>query len=184
MRLIGAESIKMTSRTRDRSLGFTMVEAMIVVAIMGLLVALAAPPLSDFLENAQARQNTNELLSSLLLARSEAVTRNMPVSLCTAGSSLTACNAGMDWTDGWISFEDIDADGVRDIGEELIEQHSELNSTTLIRAVNFSDFITYLPSGGVSSMGSFNVCVGDASARLITINVTGRPRLTDGSCGQ
>jgi type IV fimbrial biogenesis protein FimT len=156
---------------------------MIVVAIFGLLLALAAPPLSDFVEDVQARQNTNELLSSLLLARSEAVTRNQPVSICTAdGTSPIACNASKGWHDGWISFEDLDLDGVRDVGEELIDQHSGLDDTSVITTVNFSDFVTYLPSGGVSTAGNFNLCVGDASARQIMVNATGRPRLTNGSC--
>jgi len=167
----------------DRNSGFTMIEAMIVVAIFGVLLALAAPPLTDFVEDAQARQNTNEFLSSLLLARSESVTRNQTVSMCTAdGAALTICNSGKDWHDGWISFEDLDADGVRDVGEELIDQHSGLDDTSVVSSVNFSDFVTYLPSGGVSSAGTFSLCVGDASARQITVNATGRPRLSDGTC--
>jgi len=173
----------MSKTTMDKNAGFTIVEVMIVVAIFGVLLALAAPPLTDFLEDAQARQNTNEFLSSLLLARSEAVTRNQTVSMCTAdGAALTVCNTGRDWHDGWISFEDLDSDGVRDVGEELIDQHSGLDETSVVTSVNFSDFVTYLPSGGVSSAGTFSLCVGDASARQITVNATGRPRLADGSC--
>lgn len=163
--------------------GFTVIEAMIVVAILSVLLALAAPPLTDFLEDMQARQNTNELLSSLLLARSEAVTRNRTVSLCTAnGVAATTCDTSRSWHDGWISFEDLDADGVRDVGEEIIDQHSGMDSTSVVTSVNFSDFLTYLPSGGVSSAGSFNLCVGDLLSRQIVVNATGRPRLTTGSC--
>ena len=173
----------MTKLKKDKSRGFTIIEAMIVVAIFGVLLALAAPPLTDFLEDVQSRQNTNEFLSSLLLARSEAVTRNQTVSMCTAdGTAPTVCNAARDWHDGWISFEDLDADGVRDVGEELIDQHSGLDDTSVITTVNFNDFVTYLPSGGVSSAGTFSLCVGDASARQITVNATGRPRLSEGTC--
>ena len=173
----------MAKYVKHKNSGFTLIEVMIVVAIFGVLLALAAPPLTDFLEDAQARQNTNEFMSSLLLARSEAVTRNQTVSICTAdGTAPTVCNTSKDWHDGWISFEDLDADGVRDVGEELIGQHSGLDDTSVVTTVNFDDFVTYLPSGGVSSAGTFSLCVGDASARQITVNATGRPRLTEGSC--
>ena len=167
----------------NRTAGFTLIEAMIVVAIFGVLLSLAAPPLTDFLEDVQSRQNTNELLSSLLLARSEAVTRNQVVTICTAdGGSPTTCNTGKNWHDGWISFEDLDGDGTRDVGEELIDQHSGLDDTSVVTTASYDDFLTYLPSGGVSTGGSFNLCVGDSSARQVVINVTGRPRLADGSC--
>ena len=162
--------------------GFTIVEALIVIAVFSILIALAAPPLTDFLEQVQARQNTNEFLSSLLLARSEAVTRNRSVSVCTAdGGGATVCDTGKDWHDGWISFEDLDSDGVRDVGDDLIDQHSGLDDTSVVSTVNFSDFLTYLPAGGISSAGEFTLCVG-STARQITVNATGRPRLSDTSC--
>ncbi|MEZ5491486.1 MAG: GspH/FimT family protein [Gammaproteobacteria bacterium] len=89
---------------------------------------------------------------------------------------------GKDWHDGWISFEDLDGDGTRDVGEELIDQHSGLDDTSVVTSVSYDDFLTCLPSGGVSTGGSFTLCVGDSSARQIVVNVTGRPRLADGSC--
>ncbi len=167
----------------SRNSGFTLIEGLVVIAIFSVLLTLAAPPLTDFLEDVQSRQNTNELMSSLLLARSEAVTRNRTVTMCTAdGVAPTSCDAGKDWHDGWISFEDLDGDGSRDAGEVLIEQHSGLDKTSVVTSVNFSDNLTYLPSGGISSSGTFNLCVGDLSARQIVVNATGRPRLTSGSC--
>ena len=173
----------MAIRKFDKNSGFTIVEVMIVLVIFGVLLALAAPPLTDFVEDVQARQNTNEFLSSLLLARSEAVTRNATVSMCTAdGTAPTVCDTGKDWHDGWISFEDVDGDGTRDIGDELIDQHSGLDDTSVVTTVNFNDFLTYLPSGSINSAGAFNLCVGDAPLRRIIVNATGRPRIEDGTC--
>jgi type IV fimbrial biogenesis protein FimT len=173
----------MSSRITGKTRGFTIIEAIIVVAIFGVLLALAAPPLSDFLNQMQARQNTNEFLASLLLARSEAVTRNQAVSMCTAnGAGATVCDTGRSWHDGWISFEDLDSDGIRDMGEDIIDQHSGLDDTSVVSTVNFDDFLTYLPSGATFSAGAFNLCVGEASARQINVNATGRPRLSESVC--
>lgn len=173
----------MNSVLAKQNSGFTLIEAMVVVAIFGVLLTLAAPPLTDFLEDVQSRQNTNEFLASLLLARSEAVTRNRAVTLCTAnGSAPTTCDTSRDWQDGWLSFEDLDTDGVRDVGEDIIDQHSGLDDTSVVSTVNFDDFLTYLPSGNVPGAGSFTICVGGDSARQIVVNATGRPRLAEGSC--
>lgn len=167
----------------NKGRGFTIIEALIVVSVLGVLLAVAAPPLTNFLEESQARQNTNEFLSSLLLARSEAVTRNRPVTMCTVDAgSPDDCDTSKDWHDGWLSYEDLDEDGVRDVGEEIIDQHSGLDDTSVVTTVNFSDNLTYTPSGRVSSAGTFNLCVGSSSARLIVINATGRPRLSEGVC--
>ena len=167
----------------SKDAGFTVIAALIVVAIFGLLLAIAAPPLTDFLNEVQARQNTNEFLSSLLLARSEAVTRNRPVSMCKIdASTLEDCDSDNAWHDGWLSFEDLDEDGVLDVGEEIIDQHAGLDDTTIITTVNFSDHLTYTPSGRVSSAGAFNLCVGHTSASRIGVNATGRPRIVEGVC--
>ena len=167
----------------SKNKGFTIVEAIIVIAIFGVLLAVAAPSLTDYLNQVQSRQNTNEFLSSLLLARSEAVTRNSMVSMCMTDSSAPqVCDSDNGWHEGWIAFEDVDGDGTRDIGDELVEQHSGLDDTSVVSSVNFSDHVTYLPSGSVSSSGSFTVCVGGSSARSIVVNATGRPRLTEATC--
>lgn len=165
------------------SKGFTLIEALVVVAVVGVLLGLAAPPLGNFLQEMQARQNTNDLLGSLLLARSEAVTRNGVVTMCMVQATApNACDADGAWHDGWMSFHDLDADGSRDPGEEIIDSHGSLDDTSVVSTLNFATHLSYLPSGGISSPGGFNVCVGGSSARSIVLNAAGRPRLAAGAC--
>lgn len=69
----------LTTRGFPRQQGVTLIEAMISLAILGILIAMAAPAIGDWLLNAQIRTATESLLDGLQKARNEAVRRNAPV---------------------------------------------------------------------------------------------------------
>lgn len=56
-----------------RQPGFTIIEMMVVIAILAILVALAAPAMSDFIEKRRLIGAAEELYSQLQFARSEAI---------------------------------------------------------------------------------------------------------------
>jgi type IV fimbrial biogenesis protein FimT len=70
--------------------GATLIEMMIVVAIIGILASLSTPMVSTYLQNAKLRASADELKEALELARSEAIKRNDTV-------KFTALNGG-GWT--------------------------------------------------------------------------------------
>ncbi|MBF0147934.1 MAG: GspH/FimT family pseudopilin [Magnetococcales bacterium] len=59
--------------------GFTMVELMIVVAIVGITVAIATPQLTRFMDFKHLKGAGNTLVADLQLARSEAIQNNKEV---------------------------------------------------------------------------------------------------------
>lgn len=73
-----------------QSRGASLIEMMIVVAIIGILASLSTPMISTYLQNAKLRATTDELKEALALARSEAIKRNDTV-------KFTALNGG-GWT--------------------------------------------------------------------------------------
>ncbi|HZF81735.1 MAG TPA: prepilin-type N-terminal cleavage/methylation domain-containing protein [Rubrivivax sp.] len=88
--------------TPPRTRGFSVVELMIGVALMGLLAALAAPSFSDWLRNARVRTVADALQSGLRLGQAEAVRRYRQVVLFRTASqvcneTVTASNAGNFW---------------------------------------------------------------------------------------
>jgi len=68
--------------------GFSTTETMAVLAIAGVLLAVGAPAMADFLATQRVKSAAMDLRSSLMLARSEAIKRNTNVSLTAIGGSL------------------------------------------------------------------------------------------------
>jgi type IV fimbrial biogenesis protein FimT len=69
--------------------GFSLIELMIVLAIMGLLLVLGVPSFSLLLQNAQVRTAAESVENGLNLARVEAVRRNALVSFTLVGNDWT-----------------------------------------------------------------------------------------------
>jgi type IV fimbrial biogenesis protein FimT len=75
----------------DSSKGFTLVEAMVVVAILGLMLAYAAPAFSTWLQNARIRATAESIQQGLMLARSEATSRNAQVRFQLTSDLTSGC---------------------------------------------------------------------------------------------
>lgn len=67
------------SADRSEAAGFTTVELMIVVAMVAVLIAVAVPSFTDFLSKRRVDGVMSELVIDMHYARSEAVSRNLPV---------------------------------------------------------------------------------------------------------
>ena len=80
--------------------GFTVVELLIAMAVMGVFAALAAPALTTFISAQQVRAASTDLHASLQSARSQAITRNGPVNVTPAEG---------DWARGWTITDDTGA---------------------------------------------------------------------------
>jgi type IV fimbrial biogenesis protein FimT len=72
--------------------GFTLIELMVVVAILAIITTAAAPSFRSFLEGQRVKGMAYDLTADLMLARSEALKRNASVSIVRSGD---------DWGQGW-----------------------------------------------------------------------------------
>lgn len=145
--------------------GFTLVEMLITVAVLGILVAIAVPSFNNMIERNQVATASNDLLSSLLAARSEAVKQERNVVVAKDGS----------WSDGWT---------IKDPDDNLILQHKTTHDNLSVAGNGeVEDSITYAPSGRTSvalTAGDdyFDIAMGDKE-RCVIFSTTGRPSVGD-----
>ena len=59
--------------------GFTLVELMVTVVLLGILAMFAYPSFSNFIQNGQIRASAESVMSGLQLARAESIRRNAMV---------------------------------------------------------------------------------------------------------
>ena len=92
--------------TNSRNKGFTLLELMTAVAVLGVLLAIGVPSFNATLRANRLVAVTNDLVTALNIARSEAVKRGQGVSVCAANSALNDCSGTTAWDQGWIVFSD------------------------------------------------------------------------------
>ena len=161
--------------------GFTVIELMIVVGVIGILLAVGLPGLQDTVSRMSTNSQAKALVASLNFARSEAIKRGGVVSVC-ASSSGSDCAADA-WSDGWIVFVDADEDatggaGSVDAGDEVLRVYQGLRSGTL----EFSEAMQQHDAQGFATntaVATFLLCPEDgnsANAQSVEIALTGRGR--------
>jgi len=96
--------------------GFTLLELMIVLAIVGIMVALAGPSFQSSIQNSNIASARDALANGVKMTRGEALYTKTPSTLC-ASTDQSACSGGSDWEQGWIVFSDFDGDGSLDAGD-------------------------------------------------------------------
>ncbi len=105
--------------------GFTVVELLVTVCLIGVLAGIGAPALADLAHSVRLRGQAQTLLFALHLARTEAIRRNGRVTLCKSADGQT-CATGGRWDQGLIVFEDANSNGLREAGEALLHREGAL----------------------------------------------------------
>ncbi|MER2517116.1 MAG: GspH/FimT family pseudopilin [Candidatus Accumulibacter phosphatis] len=80
--------------------GFSLIELIVGMAILGILMSIGIPAFSDWMRNAKLRTATESVLNGLQLARAEAVRRNARVRfslVTTIDDTCALANAGPNW---------------------------------------------------------------------------------------
>lgn len=147
--------------------GLTLVEMLVVMAIMAILLTIAVPAFHDASLGNKLNAIANGFASSGQLARSEAIKRNRPVTLC-ASSDTETCSG--DWSDGWIVLDET--------ADEIIQKEQAIPNGFLLQAGDGVDSIVFLPTGVGATVTTLTACRYSPSAgtqkRVIKTSVTGR----------
>jgi type IV fimbrial biogenesis protein FimT len=127
--------------------GFTLSELLTAVSVIGISLALVAPGFEAVTSNNRRATAINQLVNSLHVARSEAITRNSRVTLCPSTDGET-CTGGSAWADGWVVFADLDGDQVLD-ADDIVLASAPRQTRLTISSVEFSEVLSYRPNGRV-----------------------------------
>lgn len=156
------------ARGRGRAMrgarGFTITETMLAVAVLAILVGLAAPGFREIILSQAVKTASFDLFSHLLVARSEAITRNTTVTVTPAGGN---------WANGWTITES---------GGEVVRTQDKLAQVIIAgpgtitfngagRLTTGSTSLSLMANGGQA-----------AHNRCIEIDLGGRPASKKGSC--
>lgn len=164
--------------------GFTIIELLITVAMAAILAALAMPSFSDLMSKRNVVAVSDTLISDLRYARSEALKRTTPVTVCQSlNSASCTVNPGA-WVGGWITFIDFNGNGTVDAGDTLLRVQAAPSGIQSIQnnPINDRTFFTYQANGVAKAANQtfFIVPTGGAAAnltRLVCISVAGRASL-------
>lgn len=150
--------------------GFSMVELMITIAIAAILLALAVPSFTSFLNSNRVTSQANELLANFQAARLESIRRGARVVVCgsaNASAATPTCSAGTAWA-GWISFVDANRNNTFATadGDTLLSVNA-LSGVTATASSNVDAAVVFRPDGMARTTGG-NLLLGKVSLCVAT----------------
>lgn len=169
-----------------RSAGFTLVELLFVLALLGVVYTLALLPASMLAQQAAVRFATQDLLAGLQHARFVALTRATQVRVCPSRDG-RACQAHIGWEQGWLVFCDANENDQYDADEALVLTHGAMpaglyvrSRAPAMRALAFDAVGHSVAAHGAFLAGTLNVCSRSWTAQVaeqIVISRAGQVRV-------
>lgn len=151
---------------RTHARGFTLIELLVVVTVLAILLTVGIPSFRETIISNRIKNASFDVYSSLIQARSEAVTRNNTVTVTPTDAS--------DWAKGWT----ISAGGT------VVRRQDAAEGITITGSLAS---LTFNGMGRLTgtTVGQFTVTAAsatDAQKRCVIIDPSGRPATKTGAC--
>jgi type IV fimbrial biogenesis protein FimT len=155
------------------SRGFSLLELMIAITLLGILLGIAIPTFREITRNNSVTGAQNDLVTALNLARSEALRRNRRVTVCSSTDGET-CGDESSWNEGWIAFTDRTTPGTVDGDDEVLQIWQPRNANLVFTTED--GFVQYAATGMSAAPLTVGIhwtgCTG-AHMRRVTVLITG-----------
>ena len=169
-----------------KSLGYTLIELMSMLAVVSILVSVGLPLMNVFFESNRMISNSNDLVAGLNIARSEAIKQQIRVTLCQSADT-ASCSGSGQWEDGWIVFQDPNGNSSVDVGERVLRLSAGASGNQVtIRSSDANNLIansvTFTSRGlpkalnGAAQTGTFRIC----DRRGLKVNADGTSTVARG----
>lgn len=155
--------------------GFTLIEALVTLALLGVLASLAAPAMTQLQQAQLVRSASLDLHMAFVVAREAAITRQKAVMID---------NQDGDWSSGWQVFVDLDADGSHGSDEPILLVGAARRDLRIAGNAPLSRYVRYVASGearlrsGAFQAGTLTLChiSGRHPPRRLVLSASGRLR--------
>ena len=129
--------------------GFTLYELLITMLIVGVVLTLGIPNMSEFTRNSRVTSTANDLHAAFHMARSEAARAKTNVTICASANPMAAgADCGGTWDQGYIIFFDINADQLRNaVGETVLRAVPAAAEGITLAVENDATYFMYASSG-------------------------------------
>lgn len=163
--------------------GFSLIELMVAIAIMGVMAAAGLPEFTKFLRDMRLGNLASDLRSDLQLARSESIRRNARVQVCprlnTASTACATAVTAATWANGWLVCHDTDADA-DGVCDAAAVDGTDPNPTR-VRAAPASPLslsgpvarVIFFPNGSASAAATFTMTGGTNATRTLGVAPSG-----------
>jgi type IV fimbrial biogenesis protein FimT len=161
-----------------QSPGFTIIELMITVVILTILIAVAAPSMSNLVKDQRVKTAAGDLYAALVFARSESIKRNQFIAICAMTDDGWGCQNSADWARGWIVYLDPDGNGFPDAVADVLKRQDSLSDVAI---TGTAGNVSYQGDGRLRATATpFVVSISGnnaITARCVRLDPSGRPNV-------
>ncbi|PVZ70298.1 GspH/FimT family pseudopilin [Pelagibaculum spongiae] len=164
--------------------GFTLIELMIVIALVGILAGVAIPSFQSFMVGNRIKTTVSDLKTDFRLARSEAMKNASVVTICSSSDGASCNGSRGSWSVGRIAFLDRNSNRQVDANDSIFLIRDSLSRSDKLdyRGFPSSNYFQYSALGRSNDMnGTFVFCAESVAAdkfKGLSINKGGRARET------